>query len=303
VQGLSASLLALYREAETRPALEYAEWALDELRQRLPFDAALWTSGYLSQGDLHVHESLQAGPDRVLLRNLPAARQADPLLMRAQKTPGTAVSASQQSTHVLAVCCVDPHTFLASTIALYRAAGKAPFRVGECEYLEAIAAHLVETRGIALIRELMRAAGSASAPLTSSGVADGLAQLQVAPPDFQRLLRLEWPGWSDRALPPPLERLVRARAGWRYVGKRIVVAVSAMGDVFLLQPREKRPVDSLSPRECEVARLMADGHTYKQAAQQLGVAPSTVRNHLRAIFAVLGVNNQANMASALRDLD
>lgn len=302
MQELSASLLALYREAEIRPALAYAEWALDAVRQRLPFDAALWTNGYLSQGDLSVYESMQAGPDRALLKRLAAARHADTCMVQAQKQPGTAVCASQRGANVSAVCCLDPHTSLASSIALYRAAGKAAFDDADRAYLEAIAPHLVETRGIAVIQELLRATRSASAPLTSSGVADGLAQLQVAPLDFQRLLRLEWPGWSERALPPPLDRLVRARAGWRYVGKRIVVAVSAMGDVFLLQPREKRPVDSLSPRECEVARLMSEGHTYKQAAQQLGIAPSTVRSHLRAIFTTLGVNKQSEMAGALRDL-
>ncbi|HUN69832.1 MAG TPA: helix-turn-helix transcriptional regulator, partial [Burkholderiales bacterium] len=84
---------------------------------------------------------------------------------------------------------------------------------------------------------------------------------------------------------------------------RIVVKVSKMSDVFLLQSREKRPVDSLSDRERQVASLLADGLTYKQAAQQLGVAPSTVRNHLSSIFATLGVRKQSEMASALREFN
>ncbi len=36
----------------------------------------------------------------------------------------------------------------------------------------------------------------------------------------------------------------------------------------------------LSPREIEVVRLVAEGHTMKSAARELGVAPTTVRTHL-----------------------
>jgi DNA-binding CsgD family transcriptional regulator len=314
---LSASLLSLYREAEHRPAPRHLDWALGKLGEVLPFDAALWIDGYLIKGRLHVYESLRTGPERSALRGHGHVRDVDPLLQRARERPGTAIALSlrgnasstkfeafakrQRLRHGLALYSVDSHTSLASVIALYRTARKAQFRDEELEYLEAIAAHLVETRGIAAIQQLLRATHSTGTQLSASGVADRQAQLQVAPVDFQRLLRLEWPDWSERALPAPLARLVRERAGWRYVGERIVVKVSAMSDVYLLQPREKRPVDALSLREYEVARLMADGHTYKEAAQQLGIAPSTVRNHLRAIFATLGVKKQAEMAAALRE--
>ena len=44
-------------------------------------------------------------------------------------------------------------------------------------------------------------------------------------------------------------------------------------------------------------------HTYKEAAKHLGIAPATVRNHVTAIFAKLGVNKQSEMAAALRSIE
>jgi len=49
---------------------------------------------------------------------------------------------------------------------------------------------------------------------------------------------------------------------------------------------------SLSRRELEVLRLMADGASTSSAAQRLHVSPATVRNHVQNIFAKLGVHSR-----------
>jgi predicted ATPase/DNA-binding CsgD family transcriptional regulator len=53
----------------------------------------------------------------------------------------------------------------------------------------------------------------------------------------------------------------------------------------------------LTPRELEVAVLVARGLTNRQAAQQLLVAPRTVETHLEHIFAKLGVQTRAEVAA------
>jgi DNA-binding CsgD family transcriptional regulator len=53
-----------------------------------------------------------------------------------------------------------------------------------------------------------------------------------------------------------------------------------------------RPCDgwaSLTEAEIRVAKLIADGHTNRSAAAQLGVSANTVGTHLRSVFAKLGV--------------
>ena len=55
----------------------------------------------------------------------------------------------------------------------------------------------------------------------------------------------------------------------------------------------------LSEREMMVAERYAEGKTYKQTAAELHIAPSTVRNHLAAIYRKLGVKNKPELIREL----
>lgn len=55
----------------------------------------------------------------------------------------------------------------------------------------------------------------------------------------------------------------------------------------------------LSPREREVADLVAKGHTTRQMADQLYVSPKTIETHLAHIYRKLGVSSRAAMIVAL----
>lgn len=57
---------------------------------------------------------------------------------------------------------------------------------------------------------------------------------------------------------------------------------------------------TLTPRQVEVVRLLAEGHSNKAIGQQLALAENTVRVHVSAILRFLGVNNrtEAGMAAA-----
>ena len=55
----------------------------------------------------------------------------------------------------------------------------------------------------------------------------------------------------------------------------------------------------LSPREQEIARLVAKGHPNKVIAAVLEISPWTVSTHLRRIFAKLNVGSRAAMVAHL----
>jgi DNA-binding CsgD family transcriptional regulator len=59
--------------------------------------------------------------------------------------------------------------------------------------------------------------------------------------------------------------------------------------------------DRLSPRELEVAELAALGHTNKEIAERLFLAPRTVDTHLGAVRRKLGVRTRAAIAGRLAD--
>ena len=48
---------------------------------------------------------------------------------------------------------------------------------------------------------------------------------------------------------------------------------------------------TLSQREQEIAELVADGCTNVEIARLLGLAPSTVKNHLKNIYAKTGIHS------------
>ncbi len=62
-------------------------------------------------------------------------------------------------------------------------------------------------------------------------------------------------------------------------------------DLLLIAPRaaiERAPHD-LTPHELRMLGLIAEGHSYKSAAAQLGVSASTVAFHLQKIYGKLNV--------------
>lgn len=58
----------------------------------------------------------------------------------------------------------------------------------------------------------------------------------------------------------------------------------------------------LTTAELRLARLLRDGRSLKEAADDLGVSHNTVRNQLRAIFDKMGVKRQSDLIRALTEL-
>ncbi|MFF0267512.1 helix-turn-helix transcriptional regulator [Kribbella sp. NPDC004536] len=57
------------------------------------------------------------------------------------------------------------------------------------------------------------------------------------------------------------------------------------------------PRHTLSPRELQIARLVADGATNRAIASSLDISPWTVSTHMRRIFAKLDVTSRAEMVA------
>jgi DNA-binding CsgD family transcriptional regulator len=66
--------------------------------------------------------------------------------------------------------------------------------------------------------------------------------------------------------------------------------------------RAKRDTGTpFSPRELEVARLVAAGHTNAEVATQLFVSPRTVTTHLDRIYSRLGLSSRVALTRYLAD--
>jgi DNA-binding CsgD family transcriptional regulator len=108
-----------------------------------------------------------------------------------------------------------------------------------------------------------------------------------------------------------IRRLVRAlatqagsvvRRGADGESDKVILDVELDGVRCLLvrsEPTAPRAKTVLSPREIEIARMIAKGHPNKTIAAVLEISPWTVSTHLRRIFSKLGVGSRAAMVARL----
>jgi len=77
----------------------------------------------------------------------------------------------------------------------------------------------------------------------------------------------------------------------------LCVKSEAAGDMFIVYLWPTGPLDRLTPREREIVFAVAQGLSFKQAAKKIGVAPSTVANHLYRVYRKLGVYSRTELAA------
>ena len=84
-------------------------------------------------------------------------------------------------------------------------------------------------------------------------------------------------------------------------GRRLVLVValhtSRWGPRFRRAPDEREVGRALSAREREIVRLVAEGQTGPEIADELGIAHDTVRTHVRHAMDKLGARSRAHLVA------
>ncbi len=100
--------------------------------------------------------------------------------------------------------------------------------------------------------------------------------------------------------PDTMQRAIRAVAhGESLLGSTI--AQKVMRQFSALPDKQTALVDDLTPREVEVLKLIAEGLSNKEIAQELTISEKTVKNHINNIFSKLHVYDRSQaMLYAIR---
>lgn len=111
---------------------------------------------------------------------------------------------------------------------------------------------------------------------------------------FRDYVLIAEPRWSGDSLP------FRLSDATTMVYKDLFFRLEPQGDLVRVTVRRDRRAPQLSPREMQIAQLVASGKTFKEIGSELGVATSTVSSHLYSLYAKLGIQRRAQLVQWLK---
>jgi DNA-binding CsgD family transcriptional regulator len=317
LQGFSDAITALAASVHDCASDNFRTNALTILGRNVAFDSAIWGSaaigGLTGRPGFAFREVTLWNLVDTAFADAQTAAAVDPQLLAVLGNPGTsiaysigpdapeqlrALTAEHQIGHIMSTASFDPALGIATGLVLFRSPAAAPFESSATAYAQAMFPHLMrcwtENQIESLTRSMLASDGT---PRRAAVSRAGL--VSAAEGEFIALVRIEWPGWSGPQPPAAITALLAEPDASTYVGEHIVLKVRHALDVSLLLARERVAADSLSPREREVATLCAGGHSYREIASHLGIAPTTARNHIAAVHRRLGVSRNSEISAAL----
>lgn len=316
---LNDFLLSLHCAAREVPFEDFQKHALGLLKRIVPFDSARWGTTRHDERGAAYHSPYLYNDSPDTLKDYDAVRQNDEAgrwclshldtvtnfqlheICARIRDPGMLNYVDRyRHMHGLIVACRSGEHGLLQAISLYSAYIDKPFDDIQRSTLQLVFPHLREALNTSLTFQMERVRPRACGTLWQLAISDMAGDFRFVEPGFRELLRQEWPTLMHHALPSKLVGLITARAPARYQGRAVNAWIDVLHDAVFVRARTRMPVDGLSPRELEVAKLVISGLTYKDIAKSLALSPATVRNHLQAIHDRVGVHNNAELTEEFR---
>lgn len=283
------TIQSLYAKAAEDNWGEFRGGALRDVCAHLGAQAGAWVTHSTGRilGEYTVHP-----------RNLAASPDA---LMAVEVADGEAVADLEDDPQreSLVLRHHHLHSGLISTVAFWFAKGKRP---EQHEDGQRVVGHMVESAAQALrlfiarderLAHLGRASRGATALVDSSGM------LYAVSPNFRELVQHEFDVSQLQKLPFTMPDEALNEDGLFSQGN-LRFRSSRVGNLYMLHARQPQPLDSLSPREQQIARALGRGKTFKSVARQCGIAVSTVANHASRIYRKLGIYRREDLVELVR---
>jgi DNA-binding NarL/FixJ family response regulator len=147
--------------------------------------------------------------------------------------------------------------------------------------------------GLRLVHELQAVAPDAAVVATAVADTDGeiVACAEAGVAGFVT---------RDQSLAEAVRVLESVACGESRCSPRTAAALLRRVAVLSAQREPPGLPDGLTPRECEIAELIARGCSNKEIARELCIEISTVKNHVHHMLEKLGVRGRAEAAARVR---
>lgn len=165
-----------------------------------------------------------------------------------------------------------------------------------------LVAHMAEAGALCLDQLIQRDDRLAEMGRPSRGAAalvDENGVIYAASPRFRALLTEHF-GVDDATRLPFALPAETAGGDWLFSEGSLRFRVQRAGNLLLVHARAPQPLDTLSPREQQIARALVSGKTFKSVARQCGIAVSTVANHASRIYRKLGIYRREDLVEMMR---
>lgn len=314
--AVSSYLLQLYERAGEADAKAYSSFALDGIRHLLGAHKAWWGVMSVSESGPQLLGSFRSG--------LPAEYETAWESVKHDDSVTATVARVKNRTVALDADAIPPASGLVRLaegfdlrqvlslsvdlpdqkdafmfVSLYRGQGQRPFTPEDRSINRSLIPHL-HAAWKQNLRGRLRTVEDRTQDDVHKAFVDQVGSVVQAEDGFAVSVARRWPTWRGKALPAPLRATVeRARfapGSWIGDDAWAVRAVPA-GLLTLIELRQASPLDRLSPRENQVAKLYAEGATHKEIARITGLTPATVRHYLREVYAKLSIDNKASLAT------
>ncbi len=292
----------------------YRRRALTELAQVIDFDGALWGTGRLDSEGFHSVDVLGVNDHYPVA--LAETKAVNPFYTALKSTPGAVVELSEvvddeefyQSDiyheffslygveRVMGVVLTDESTGIVTLVSLYRFDRDKAFGPEEQNTLQRMIHHLISAASHAYFLHLKQSkdAGNKAA----LAICDQHGLYFEVQPSFMQLIQQYYPNAFSGRLPfSLLDDKTRLLEGQLRFNKE------KLGDLICVSIWETSPLDLLSAREQEVVQAITHGLSFKQAARDIGVAPSTVSNHLYRVYRKLNISSRSELAQLVNPLE
>jgi DNA-binding CsgD family transcriptional regulator len=317
MQQLGNFLLKLWSGALEKPADEFKDWALSEVKTFIPFDYCAWGTGrWINEMPVVHHIHLHNLPGSFIeswLRIQHEYKLTRDVAAHSNRTFNVDMAREYQNTdtynvyckeyrieHILGTGCINPDTGLLSMMVFHRSDINQPFTEAERALKEIIFQHLLEAARMNWLMNLPNGfSGYSHSSINTLAACDNTGLLHVAMPAFVDICRKEWPSWKG---PFVHEDVLKSLRDQSYIGLSIAIRMFKMNELTLLRARTKVPADKLSSRELEIAQHISEGDDYKTIALNLDISPATVKTHTSKIYLKLGINDKAQLAVELGKL-
>lgn len=314
-QGVSRLLLSVYALASAARLDEFDAQVLELLREHIDFDSGWLGHSTLTPAGPRLHSSRLYNVRPDFLDDWMEVKRNDPMAGIASKSPGTAVAIEarvdprvaplrsfcrrQNISQVLFSAGAGSAPNRVTHVSLYRGARRSEYSGHDAHTLELVIQHIasaLEQNRLHWMRATSRAPDSHSVAMF-----DSARTLQYADASFHALMLREWPDWDGVTLPDAVCRACAGPAASTFAGRHVKLTGEAVSGFMILSARPVGLSYLLSPRELSVAQMFCEGQNYKSVARQLGIAPATVRHHLRQAYTKLSVHNKGELSRRLWD--